>query len=53
MANTARMDSAPVAFVETAVPRERVHGWNWGLLAALAGCVVFWSVLVAGVLALV
>ena len=53
MANTASMDSAPVAFVETVVPLERVHGWNWGLLAALVGCVAFWSVLVAGVLALV
>lgn len=48
------MDSAPVAFVETgAQQRERVHGWNWGLLAALVGCVAFWSVLVAGVLVIV
>ncbi len=53
MANTASMDSAPAAFVETVVPHERVHGWNWGLLAALGGCVAFWSVVVAGVLVVV
>jgi hypothetical protein len=52
-ANSARMDSAPVVLVETESPRKRVLGWNWGLLVAVAVCIAFWSVLVAGALLLV
>ncbi|MGL6278013.1 MAG: hypothetical protein ACRC50_00465 [Gaiella sp.] len=49
------MNRAPAARVPFADPGRALEStrWNWGLLAALLGCVAFWIAFAFGVIAAV
>jgi hypothetical protein len=48
------MASAPVVvFDATRSAGTDPHRWNWGLIVVLLGCLVFWSVVALGVVAVV
>jgi hypothetical protein len=47
------MSSAPVVVFDASRSHGAdAHGWNWGLIVVLLGCVAFWSALALGVVAL-
>lgn len=47
------MGSAAVAIARSGRPVVREDVWNWDLIVVLIACLLFWSVVIIGVVALV